>query len=215
MNTVPEAVRLREAVTNLLDNVYKYTRSCGRIQISLETYAECLELVVEQVAGDGAGAGSRFVVRLPPTCTSDAPATKRASVVRGALLAWQLKRVLQFIHENLERPLTVVEIAALLGQSAGHFHRNFKRTLGTTVHQYVMIRRIEMAQQLMMNTSEPLSNIALACGLCDQSHLTRWFTRVAGETPSRWRRARVGAAIMPKSTEDLDCEFRQGDLAAL
>ncbi len=174
MNTLPEPLRLKQAVTNLLD-VCKYTRPAGRIQISLESSAGFVELTVE-------GEGGRSVVRVP--------AAQPASPIRGGLAAWQLKRVLHFIHENLSQPITVETIAAIAGQSASHFHRAFKRSLGTSVHLYVMFRRIEMAQQLMVNTSEPLSTIAVTCGMCDQSHLTRWFTRVSGESPNRWRRAR-------------------------
>jgi transcriptional regulator GlxA family with amidase domain len=51
-----------------------------------------------------------------------------------------------------------------------------------------------MAQQLMLDTSQPLSTIAVACGMCDQSHLTRWFTRLSGESPNQWRRARTDVA---------------------
>jgi transcriptional regulator GlxA family with amidase domain len=174
MNTLPEPLRLKQAVANLLD-VCQYTRPGGRIQISLESSPGFIELTVE-------GEGGRSVVRVP--------AAQPAGLVRGGLAAWQLKRVLQFIHENLSQPITVAAIAAIAGQSASHFHRVFKRSLGTSVHLYVMFRRIEMAQHLMVNTSEPLSTIAVSCGMCDQSHLTRWFTRVSGESPNRWRRAR-------------------------
>lgn len=174
MNTLPEPLRLKQAVTNLLD-VCKHTRPAGRIQISMESSAEFIELTVDSAVG-------RSVVRVP--------AAPPASLIRGGLAAWQLKRVLQFIHENLSQSITVEAIAAVAGQSASHFHRAFKRSLGTSVHLYVMFRRIEMAQQLMVNTSEPLSTIAVSCGMCDQSHLTRWFTRVSGESPNRWRRAR-------------------------
>ncbi len=53
-----------------------------------------------------------------------------------------------------------------------------------------MQRRVAMAQRLMLGTSEQLSRIALSCGMSDQSHLTRWFRRIVGETPAAWRRAR-------------------------
>jgi AraC-like DNA-binding protein len=41
---------------------------------------------------------------------------------------------------------------------------------------------------MMLTTTEPLCRIALDCGLCDQSHLTRLFRRVVGTTPNAWRR---------------------------
>jgi len=44
----------------------------------------------------------------------------------------------------------------------------------------------------MLTTREPLSAIALSCGLRDQSHFTTVFRRIVGETPSAWRRTRWG-----------------------
>jgi AraC-like DNA-binding protein len=182
MNTLPEMPGLREAVENLLGNVCRFNRPVGRVRILLEASPECIELTVERDRMINCSDDNRFVVQLPAI---------RENAVRGGLTAWKLRRVLQFITENLDRPITVEEIAAIARQSESHFHRSFKRSLGTTVHLYVMSRRIEMAQQLMINTSEPLSRIALACGMCDQSHLTRWFTRLSGESPNQWRRSRM------------------------
>jgi transcriptional regulator GlxA family with amidase domain len=58
---------------------------------------------------------------------------------------------------------------------------------------YVVRRRIEVAQAMMLTTSEPLHSIALSCGMCDQQHFTRSFRRIVGETPSMWRRTRRGS----------------------
>jgi AraC family transcriptional regulator len=56
----------------------------------------------------------------------------------------------------------------------------------------VLRRRIEVAQGLMLTTSEPLSSIAVSCGMCDQPHFTRSFHRIVGATPHTWRRTRRG-----------------------
>jgi AraC-like DNA-binding protein len=183
-NNLPETPGLRQAVEKLLDNVCRFTRPAGRVCILLEASPECIELTVEQDRRINCSDDNRFFVRLPAI---------RENAVRGGLVPWKLRRVLQFINENLDRPITVEDVAAIARQSESHFHRSFKRSLGTTVHLYVMSRRIEMAQQLMIKTSEPLSKIALACGMCDQSHLTRWFTRLCGESPNQWRRSRMDA----------------------
>jgi AraC-like DNA-binding protein len=45
----------------------------------------------------------------------------------------------------------------------------------------------------MLATSEPLSSIAVRCGMCDQPHFTRAFHRIIGETPYAWRRTRRGS----------------------
>jgi len=53
-------------------------------------------------------------------------------------------------------------------------------------------RRVELARKLMRTTSDPLSHIAIQCGLCDQSHLCRLFRRLVGQSPHAWRRANAG-----------------------
>lgn len=108
----------------------------------------------------------------------------------GSLATWQARRVRAYVEENLAHELQTRVLAGVVSLSPSHFCRAFKRTFGTTVHRFVMLSRIEKAQQLMLNTSEPLSSIAVSCGLSDQSHLTRWFRRVFGVPPAAWRRAR-------------------------
>lgn len=110
---------------------------------------------------------------------------------RGSLATWQAKRVCLYVQENLANELGTEALARLVNLSPSHFCRAFKRTFGMTVHRFVMHSRIERARELILTTSEPLSSIALSCGLSDQSHLTRWFHRVIGTPPAAWRRAQV------------------------
>jgi AraC family transcriptional regulator len=114
-------------------------------------------------------------------------------VVRGGLPAWQTRRVIAHVEANLSRRIPVQELARLLGLSATHFCRAFKCTVGASPRDYVLRRRIEVAQGLMLTTSEPLSSIAVRCGMCDQPHFTRSFHRIVGETPYTWRRTRQGS----------------------
>jgi AraC family transcriptional regulator len=97
------------------------------------------------------------------------------------------------VEANLGRRIPIRELAQILGLSASHFCRAFKCTFGVAPRDYVLRRRIEVAQGLMLTTAEPLSSIAVTCGMCDQQHFTRSFHRIVGETPYRWRRARQGA----------------------
>jgi AraC family transcriptional regulator len=119
---------------------------------------------------------------------------RRTHVVRGGLPAWQMRRVISHIEANLSRRIPVRELARLLDLSASHFCRAFKCTFGASPSEYVLRRRIEAAQELMLTTSEPLSSIAVTCGMCDQPHFTRSFHRIVGQTPYAWRRTR-GAAL--------------------
>ena len=87
------------------------------------------------------------------------------------------------------------DLAAIARLSTGHFCRSFTRSFGTAPFAYVAARRLARAQELMLQTDEPLSQIALACGLCDQSHLTRGFREFSGVTPGEYRPAAPGSAL--------------------
>ena len=114
-------------------------------------------------------------------------------VSRGGLLTWQRHRLIAHVDANIGRRIPVSELAALLQLSPSHFHRSFRCAFGVAPHHYLARRRIEVAQGLMLTTQDTLSEIALSCGLADQSHLSRWFRRIVGETPYAWRRIRRAA----------------------
>ena len=116
----------------------------------------------------------------------------RGVVVSGGLPAWQKRRLTAYIDAHIAETIRVGRLSELLDLSASHFSRAFRTTFGTSAHDYVTRRRIEAAQGLMLTTSEALCTIALRCGLSDQSHFTRVFRRIVGETPYAWRRTRSG-----------------------
>ena len=124
------------------------------------------------------------------------PTSVGTPVARGSLPAWQMRRVIAHVEANLYRRIPVQELARLLCLSASHFCRAFRCTFGASPREYVLRRRIEVAQGLMLTTSAPLSAIAATCGMCDQSHFTRTFHRIVGETPYTWRRTRRGSLKM-------------------
>jgi AraC family transcriptional regulator len=111
--------------------------------------------------------------------------------VRGGLAPWQLRRVLAYIESNLDTPLKNKEVAAIARFSEYHFNVAFRNSVGEAPHGYIIRRRIERAQGLMLATDKSLSEIALECGLADQAHFTRLFRKVSGESPAAWRRARM------------------------
>jgi AraC-like DNA-binding protein len=55
-------------------------------------------------------------------------------------------------------------------------------------HKWLLSRRIELAKEKLRDGRSSLSDVALACGFTDQSHLTRIFSRLVGITPGAWRR---------------------------
>ena len=126
-----------------------------------------------------------------PTAENPVQTDQPTSTPTGGLAPWQIHRITTHIEARLHTTITTDELAAIARLSPFHFARAFKRSFGDSPHRYVLRRRVERAQGLMLSTDAPLGQIALDCGLADQSHLTRLFQKFAGDSPAAWRRARV------------------------
>lgn len=133
------------------------------------------------------------------TSKSQAGATSQ----RGGLAPWQARRVEQYVASHLGARIRTTDLAEVAQLSASHFTRAFKETFGETPIGYVSRRRMLYAQDLMLKSGERLSQIALTCGHCDQSHFTRVFRRKVGMSPRAWRRqfAASGYDGRPRSSE--------------
>ena len=108
----------------------------------------------------------------------------------GGLPASKMRKVIVHVEAHLSRRIPIQELARLACFSVSRFRRAFKCTFGVSPRDYIMRRRVEIAQGLMLTTPEPLCSIAVRCGMSDQSHLTRVFHQLVGETPCAWRRSR-------------------------
>lgn len=119
----------------------------------------------------------------------------RSIVARGGLAPWQVRRVTEYIEANLASTIRLQDLARIARLSHSHFCRAFKESVGHPAHAYVMRRRVQRAQGLMLNTLDSLSQIAAQCGMADQAHFCKLFRRLVGESPNAWRRARRQAAV--------------------
>ncbi len=117
------------------------------------------------------------------------PATGEVPDRRERLLAWQARKVRDYIDTHITGPILVADLCTLVQRSSAHFSRAFKCTFGESPHSYVVRRRVELAAQCMLTTDASLSDIALRCGFADQAHLSKQFRQAAGQTPAAWRRA--------------------------
>jgi AraC-like DNA-binding protein len=115
----------------------------------------------------------------------------------GGLAPWQVRLLKTHMEENLGGTIYCEDLARLVRLSVSHFMRAFKESFGCAPHAFLIRRRMERAQGLMLTTDEALGQIALTCGLADQSHLTRLFQKWVGESPAAWRRARMNALESP------------------
>ena len=112
----------------------------------------------------------------------------------GHLADWQLLRARKYIGENLHTRLRIGTVARIVNLSPSYFSRAFKASEGMPFSDFVLVSRIGLAKHLLTTTRGSIAQIALECGLADQSHLTRIFNRFVGTPPRAWRCRSVAEA---------------------
>jgi AraC-like DNA-binding protein len=115
-------------------------------------------------------------------------ALRAARSPRSGLQSWQRIQAEELLRAQLDGNISIKELATACSLSPSHFARGFRRSFGTSVHQYLIRLRLEKAKALLTRTKKKLSEIATLSGFCDQAALSRAFSRAEQETPSRWRR---------------------------
>ena len=171
------------------------TTSCENWQQELLPSALRLLEAADHALHDNRLEAQRYIGELKDLLLSaraldHAQVDEAAAPVRGGLAPWQLKRVTEYVSANISRTIRTQDLAAVSRLSSGYFSYAFRRSTGQSPYAHVLHRRIEHAKQLMLQTDNPLSQIALDCGLTDQPHFTRLFRRIVGNTPATWRRQR-------------------------
>src|SRR6185436_10689583 len=100
---------------------------------------------------------------------------------------WRLRKVEDYVRENLAEGISVERLAELVELSPFHFSRVFKQTTGMTPLQFVTRERITRAQQLIRETRRSLIEIGLDVGYKNPSHFAQVFRKVVGLTPTEFR----------------------------
>ena len=143
--------------------------------------------------------------RLFGTDVADDPSDVFASTLsRTVLLAWAaemsrpqgkneslsgpaLGSVLSFIRDELDRPISLAELAHVAGLPPKGFGILFREATGKTPQAWQLDARVRNAQRLMFDDpGMGLSEIAVLCGFSDQSHFSRGFLKVVGRSPTEW-----------------------------
>jgi AraC family transcriptional regulator len=107
--------------------------------------------------------------------------------IRGVFSSSQLRAIDGFIDERLGAHFGIDDLAALVKLGPQRFTERFRLTTGMSPWQYVQVRRVKRAQNLLAHRSTPLAEIALAVGFCNQSHFTNVFRHATGMTPREYR----------------------------
>jgi AraC family transcriptional regulator len=111
----------------------------------------------------------------------------------GVLPRGRLRAVVDYIQDHLDASPTLEQMAAVARLSPYHFARQFKTATGLPPHQFVILRRVERAKQLLQGGDLSLADVAAHAGFSGQSVFGLHFKRLVGVTPRQFRMsARIG-----------------------
>lgn len=106
----------------------------------------------------------------------------------GTLSRHQAKIVHDYIEEHLAQDISLDQLAALSGLTRFHFSRSFKATFGSPPYQYVIMRRLEKAKELLARTGMEIDSVATTVGFHSLAQFKRAFQANTGITPRQFRR---------------------------
>jgi AraC-like DNA-binding protein len=112
---------------------------------------------------------------------------RKAAAYQGGLPRYKLRRAVEFVDANLDQVIHLKDMARVADVSLFHFHRQFKKTMGLTPHQFIVQRRIERAKVLLAQSNLPIVDVAARVGFVDQSHFTTVFRKLTSMTPKIYR----------------------------
>lgn len=182
----PSAVSSREIDTDGIDLhpfTHRHDPLLFQLALSLFEQAE-QQLFADQLFADAATAlvTARLIQVAHPR--------KSLAAAPGQLGPRSLRRVTDYIQDNLGEDLRLSVLAGLCGLTTHQFLRAFKAVTGRTPHQYVIQQRMARAAELLRSSGElSIATVAKMVGMSSQSHLTTVFQKENGCTPAVYRAA--------------------------
>lgn len=100
----------------------------------------------------------------------------------------RFQRVIDYVHENLDRELDLIQLAEIACMSPYHWHRIYQSFYGESLAATVKRLRLQRAAGLLAKTEQPIEQVARACGYPNLQSFTRIFSSVYGMPPARYRK---------------------------
>ncbi len=113
---------------------------------------------------------------------------RQNSTPASAVPPFWLRRVKQRLDEGFSETPRLTELADIAGVHPTHLARQFRSQFGSSVGEYLRLRRIDVAKDLLLTTRRSLTEIALDTGFSHHAHFTTTFRRSVGISPSTFRR---------------------------
>lgn len=96
--------------------------------------------------------------------------------------------VIEYIKNNLDKPLTIPELAEIVHMQPTYFIRRFKQIYGQAPMAYLKSFRVHKAMEMLLNTETNIEDIAVCLGINDAAYFSRWFKKSCGLSPSEYKK---------------------------
>ena len=143
------------------------------------------DLMLQLIASEhGADLAVAVADQMVYNAVREGTAAQRVSLQsRHGMRSAHLTRAIALIEQNIETPLTPLQISTELGISTRQLERLFGRYLNTSPKRYAVEMRLHRARNLIVQTEQSISQIAMACGFNSTSHFSKTFRSHFGVSP--------------------------------
>jgi AraC-like DNA-binding protein len=100
----------------------------------------------------------------------------------------RVQAAVALLDARSEEPWPLSELAGAVGSSTFQLVRAFRALIGMTPHRYLVARRVRRAAMLLLDTRQPVTDVAFDVGFGDLSNFIRTFRRELGSSPRQFRR---------------------------
>lgn len=100
----------------------------------------------------------------------------------------EIQKVLEYINENITKNISLEEAAKVANMSPFYLSKLFKKETEVNFVSYVSMKKIQKAKEWLVNTDEPIGNIAMELGYNEPNYFSKVFKKVEGVTPTSYRK---------------------------
>ncbi|MFK5980031.1 MAG: GlxA family transcriptional regulator [Rhizobiaceae bacterium] len=117
-----------------------------------------------------------------PTDRQRLPLRARLGVQNSKVLS-----IIEFMEANISEPLQLLEIAGYVGLSRRQIERLFHQHMGRSPARYYLEVRLDRARHLLIQSTLPVVDVAIACGFISASHFSKCYREMYGKPPLQER----------------------------
>jgi AraC family transcriptional regulator len=114
----------------------------------------------------------------------------RSTPRKGGMAPRVLRRVIEFMHANIDKQIGLKDLADCAGLSLSHFSFPFRASTNHSPHQYMLRLRVEQSKKLLADSRLSVLDVGLEVGFSNQRHFATVFRNCVGVPPSVYRAQR-------------------------